>query len=149
MTKSITPKNLVLYADDDADDLQLVQEAFAEYAKDVEVITVADGGQALAWLQRLTDDDPVPCLVILDVNMPVMDGKQVLVRLRRLERFESVPVVLFTTSSLPADKQFAEKYGAGFITKPLNLKQMELITEEFIGHCVEEVRKKIRRGEGQ
>ena len=148
MTKSIQPRNLVLYADDDADDLQLVQEAFAEYAKDVEVVTVTDGGQALHWLQHLSDDDPTPCLIILDVNMPVLDGKQALVRLRQLERYEAVPVVLFTTSSLPFDKSFAHKHGAGFITKPLNLKQMELITEEFIGHCVEEVRKKIRRTEG-
>lgn len=145
MTKSITPKNIVLYADDDPDDLQLVQEAFAEYAKDVEVITVEDGRQALTYLKSLSDADALPCLIILDVNMPNLDGKQVLSKLRGMERFKEVPVVLFTTSSLPSDKSFATAFNAGFITKPLNLKQMELITDQFIENCVEEVRKKIRR----
>ncbi|MDB5196635.1 MAG: response regulator [Flaviaesturariibacter sp.] len=145
MTKSITPKNIVLYADDDADDLLLVTEAFAHYANDVEVMTVTDGMEALSWLQKLAASDPSPCLIILDVNMPLLDGKQVLVKLRQWEAFANTPVVLFTTSSLPIDKTFAERYGAGFITKPLTLKQMELIIEQFIGHCVEEVQKKIRR----
>ncbi|RYY89608.1 MAG: response regulator [Chitinophagaceae bacterium] len=144
MTKNSTPKNMVLYADDDADDLQLVQDAFSEYAREVEVVTVTDGGQALKFLNGLNEFDPLPCLIILDVNMPVMDGKQVLRELRALERYTDVPVVLFTTSSLPTDKSFAEKYKAGFITKPLHFRQMEQITDEFISHCAEEVRKKIQ-----
>ncbi|MDB5197727.1 MAG: response regulator [Flaviaesturariibacter sp.] len=145
MTQSITPKNIVLYADDDADDLLLVTEAFAHYARDVEVVTVSNGLQALAFLQQITPLDPIPCLIILDINMPLLDGKQVLIKLRQMDLLAQIPVVLFSTSSLPMDKDFARRYGAGFITKPLNLKQMELITEQFISHCAEEVRKKIRR----
>ncbi|GAB4093216.1 response regulator [Flaviaesturariibacter terrae] len=144
MTKSSTPKNIVLYADDDADDLQLVQDAFSEFAREVEVVTVTDGGQALHFLKGLQELDPVPCLIILDVNMPIVDGKQVLRELRTLERYADVPVVLFTTSSLPTDKDFADRYKAGFITKPLHYRQMEQITEDFISHCAEEVRRKIQ-----
>ncbi|HYH14987.1 MAG TPA: response regulator [Flavisolibacter sp.] len=145
MTKSITPKSIVFYADDDPDDLQLVQDSFAQYAKNVEVVTASDGSQALSYLDNLSDLDPTPCLIILDVNMPVFDGKQVLTRLRQKERFEQVPVVLFTTSSQPLDQNFAAKYNAGFITKPLSMHQMEQITDQFIDHCTEEIRKKIRR----
>jgi CheY-like chemotaxis protein len=145
MTKSSTPKNVVLYADDDLDDLDLVQDAFALYTKDVEVITARDGSQALSYLSNLSPYDPTPCLIILDVNMPVLNGKEVLVRLREMERFTEVPVVLFTTSSMPADKSFARSYNAGFVTKPLDLNQMEIITERFIEHCAEEVQKKIRK----
>ena len=145
MTKSITPKNIVFYADDDPDDLQLVQDSFAQYAKNVEVVTATDGSQALSYLDNLSELDPIPCLIILDVNMPVFDGKQVLTRLRQKERFQDVPVVLFTTSSQPLDQHFASRYNAGFITKPLSMHQMEIITDQFIDHCTEEVRKKIRR----
>ncbi len=145
MTKSITPKNIVIYADDDADDLELVQDAFKQYSNDVEVITFFDGEQALSHLQKLNHTDPKPCLIILDVNMPGLSGKEVLVKLREMEAYSSVPVVLFTTSNQPTDKNFALKYGAGFITKPLELKQMEMITDQFIDHCAEEIQKKIRR----
>ncbi|TCZ72819.1 response regulator [Flaviaesturariibacter aridisoli] len=144
MTKTSTPKNIVLYADDDTDDLQLVQDAFSEFTSEVEVVTVSDGGQALHFLQGLNDLDPLPCLIILDVNMPIVDGKQVLRELRTMDRYADVPVVLFTTSSLPTDRSFAEKYKAGFITKPLHYRQMEQITDEFISHCAEEVRRKIQ-----
>lgn len=145
MTKSTTPKNIVLYADDDPDDLQLVQEAFAEYAKNVEVVTMLDGGQMLNYLEKLPEFDPIPCLIILDINMPIVDGKKVLRRIREMDRFESVPVVLFSTSSMPGDKAFASNNKAGFITKPLNVHQMEIITDQFIEHCAEEIRKKIRK----
>ena len=48
MTKSLTPKNIVFYADDDLDDLELVKDAFAQYASDVEVLTATDGSKALS-----------------------------------------------------------------------------------------------------
>ncbi len=145
MTKSISPKNIVLYADDDPDDLELVQEAFTRYSKNVDVITAEDGGQALRRLQDLSEIDMVPCLIILDINMPILGGKEVLMHLREHEKFSSVPVVLFTTSNTPIDKQFAKKHNAGFITKPLEIKQMEIITEQFIDSCTEEIQRKIRR----
>lgn len=145
MTKSIPPKNIVLYADDDIDDLQLVQEAFSNYSSNVEVITVTDGTEVLSYLQGLSDFDPSPCLVILDINMPRMSGKETLMKLRQLERFETVPVMLFTTSSMPMDMAFASRYKAGFLTKPIDVRQMDKITSQFIDHCSEGVRKNIRR----
>lgn len=145
MTKYLAPKNTVVYADDDPDDVELVDDAFKQFANNVELVSFSDGGQALSYLRGLTDLDPVPCLVILDVNMPVLNGKETLVRLRQMPRFAEVPVVLFTTSSMPTDKQFAEHHNAGFVTKPLGFEQMEVITREFIDHCSEETRKKLRR----
>ncbi|RYF87137.1 MAG: response regulator [Chitinophagaceae bacterium] len=145
MTKYTTPRNIVVYADDDTDDIELVEDAFRQYTNNVEVITFRDGSQALSHLRNLSDADPVPCLVILDINMPVLNGKETLVKLREMDRYEDVPVVLFTTSSMPIDKSFAQHYKAGFVTKPLGYEQMEMITREFINHCTEETQKKIRR----
>lgn len=145
MTKNIAPKNIVLYADDDTDDIELVEEAFRHFASNVEVLTFQNGSQALSYLKNLSDDDPVPCLIILDINMPVLNGKETLVRLRQLEKYEGVPAVLFTTSSMPLDKAFAQRYNAGFVTKPLSFEQMEIIAKQFINHCTEETQKKIRR----
>ena len=139
------PEHIVLYADDDQDDLTLVQEAFQEFANNVKVITATDGGQAIAHLKLFEEIQISPCLIILDVNMPVMNGKEVLEKLRQMEYFSDTPVVLFTTSSSPADKHIASRFNAGFITKPLNMQQMELIAEDFIEHCSDEIKKKISR----
>ena len=145
MTKSISPRNIVFYADDDIDDLELVKDAFAQYSDNVEVVTVTDGSKALSYLSNLTQNDNLPCLIILDINMPIINGKEVLLRLREMGHLQSVPVVLFTTSSQPIDKSFAKKYNAGFITKPIDVKQMAYIADQFIEHCSDEVKNQIRK----
>ncbi|MCW3075341.1 MAG: response regulator [Flaviaesturariibacter sp.] len=138
-------KHLILYADDDIDDLELVCEAFEQYSDNVEIRTFRDGGQILSYIEQMGDRNPKPCLIILDINMPVINGKDVLKKLRTIKRFDEVPAVLFTTSSMPVDKEFAEKHKAGFITKPLNAKQMERISDQFIEHCTDEIRKNLKK----
>lgn len=145
MTQTTPSKHLVLYADDDKDDITLVEDAFSETADNIELVTAYNGADALNYLYSLTQLDPNPCLIILDVNMPRMDGKETLLRIRQMERFKMIPVVLFTTSSFHQDKHFAEKYNAGFITKPLNTQQMKHITDQFIEHCTDEVKKSLRK----
>jgi len=145
MVKPATPKNIVFYADDDTDDLELVQDAFGRYTNDVEVVTATDGVQALSYLQSLDEYSSAPCLIILDINMPLLNGKDVLLKIKDIPPLVSVPVVLFTTSSSALDKEFAKKYNAGFITKPLDVSQMEIITGLFIDHCSDEVKRKISK----
>lgn len=145
MTKLPSTRNLVLYADDDQDDLLLIEQSFAQYSNNVEVVTFPDGNHTLHFLQKLCDDDTSPCLIILDVNMPGLTGKEILVRIREIPKYKETPVVLFSTSSLPMDKEFALRYDAGFITKPIDIKQMEAVIYAFIDHCDEEIKKKIRK----
>lgn len=145
MTRSISQKNIVVYADDDLDDLELVQEAFTLYARDVDLVSFTDGISALTYLESLSDSESLPCLVILDINMPMLSGRDVLVKIRENNLLESTPVVLFTTSSQPQDRSFALRFNAGCVTKPLDVRQMELITSEFIDHCSDEVKARIRR----
>jgi CheY-like chemotaxis protein len=145
MTKSIPPKHLVLYADDDEDDLQLVREAFDNYATNVEVITFPDGISLLEFLKKRSISDPSPCLIILDINMPILNGKETLKDIRLLEEYNEIPIVLFTTSSLPFDKKYAEKNNAGFITKPLNTEQLAKIAEQFFTFCATTVRENIQK----
>jgi CheY-like chemotaxis protein len=146
MNRFVLPKNIVLYADDDPDDLDLVKDAFTQFAQDVEVLTFENGSEAITYLLRLEEHDPTPCLIILDINMPILNGKDTLVRIRATERFASVPVVLFTTSSQPHDQEFARRHNAGFITKPIEFRQMELIADQFVDHCSEETQRRIRKG---
>jgi len=145
MTKLPTTRNLVLYADDDQDDLTLIEQSFAQYSNNVEVVTFPDGHHTLHFLLELTTEETSPCLIILYVNMPGLSGKEILVRIRELPKYKETPVVLFSTSSLPMDKDFALRYDAGFITKPIDMKQMEAVIYEFIDHCDEEIKKKIRK----
>lgn len=141
----MSAKNIVLYADDDVDDLQLVYDAFSKYSTNVDLITFSDGLQILSYLANLKEEHFSPCLIILDINMPKMDGKEALVKIRDLKRFEDIPAILFTTSSLAKDQEFAQRYNAGFITKPIDYTQMDVIAGKFIEHCSDEIKKNIKR----
>lgn len=145
MTMKMLTKNIVLYADDDADDIQLVREALINLTQNVELITVSDGLEALSFLKNLSKDDPEPCLIILDINMPRMDGKEALMKIRQMTRFEEIPAILFTTSSQARDKDFAEKYKAGFLTKPIDITQMDTIARKFIERCSLKIQEEIRK----
>jgi CheY-like chemotaxis protein len=145
MLKTTTPENIVFYADDDTDDLALVQDAFDRYTNNVKVITAKDGLNAISYLQSLQEHKTSPCLIILDINMPLLNGRDILKKIKEMPHLASVPVVLFSTSSSILDKEFAKKYNAGFVTKPLDVSQMEIITELFVDHCNDEIKRKIRR----
>ena len=140
MSPNKLPRQVVLHADDDPDDVLLVKEAFDTHTANVEVISVRDGTEVLSWLRSLRDTDQKPCLIILDINMPRMDGKETLQRIRTLRAYDHVPVMLFTTSTLRHDEEFARRYNAGFLTKPIDDRQMETIISKFLDHCSEEVR---------
>ena len=139
----MSPKNTVLYADDDTDDLQFIKEAFEHYADTVDLVTVSDGLEAVAYLDNMPQHHQAPCLIILDINMPRMDGKEALKTIRDMKRFKEVPAILFTTSSQHKDKEFAKSYNAGFLTKPIDYKQLDRIAGQLINHCTDEIKKKL------
>jgi CheY-like chemotaxis protein len=141
MATDISGKKVVLYADDDADDIQFVADAFKRYSKDVELVTVSDGMQALSFLTAIEPKDPPPCLIILDINMPKLNGKEALIQIRQIKRFRHIPAILFTTSSQSRDKEFADKYNAGFLTKPIDFSQVDVAVYTFMRHCTDEISK--------
>ncbi len=141
MTTLADKKNLIFYADDDLDDLQLVEEAFSKYSQNIKLETANDGMEAISYLKQMQYDQITPCLIILDINMPRLDGREALLKIRQMDHLENVPVILFSTSSHPSDKAFANTYNAGFITKPIDYTQLESIINTFIDHCTDDIQK--------
>ena len=139
---STETRHTILYVEDDLDDLFIVQQAFESYNDSIAVVHAHNGFTALEYLQQLYTSDVLPCLIILDMNMPGMDGRETLIRIRQSEEFKNIPVVVFTTSSHKADKDFAEKWGADFITKPLVYKELEALAKTFVSKCNFEISKR-------
>jgi CheY-like chemotaxis protein len=126
------------------DDIQLVSEAFQTYRANVDVINFPNGSELLRFVRGL-EDNFLPCLIILDINMPILNGKECLVKIREDERFSNVPVILFTTSSQQRDIDFALSYNARLITKPIHERQMMKIADIFLEHCGSTERESIQR----
>ena len=109
----------ILLVEDSQADAILIQEALRQAAVDNEVERVTDGEAALA---RLRSDDPLPGLMLLDLNLPRMDGRAVLAEVKSDPRLREIPVIVLTTSSAPADIAFAYGHHANsYVRKPLGL----------------------------
>lgn len=130
-----TSKHTILYVEDDLDDLFIVQQAFEKYDSSINVVHAQNGIRAFEYLNQYQYSGPLPCLIILDMNMPGMDGRETLIRIRGSKVFSAIPVVLFTTSSMQHDKDFAANWGAEFITKPLVYPELEKLVEAFVHKC--------------
>src|SRR5438067_13530721 len=114
---------LLLVEDDDD-----VRDAIAGSLRD-EGYVVAEAGNgrlALEWLQRNAD----PCLVLLDLWMPVMSGMELREKMAQDPRLAAVPLVVVTAAG--DGKARAEEMGAiGYLRKPLDLKDLLATVERY------------------
>jgi len=105
------------------DDEKVQREALAGFLrkKDYKIIQANSAIQAIDFLKSQTID-----LVLTDLRMPEMDGTQLLVEIKKIN--PQVQVVLMTAYGTIETAIEAMKNGAAdFITKPVDLKQLEII----------------------
>ena len=114
----------LLLVEDDAD----VRDAIAATLRDEGyVVAEAENGRlARGWLQRNSD----PCLVLLDLWMPVMSGMELRERMVQDPRLAALPLVV--VSAAGDGKARAEEMGAiGYLRKPLDLQDLLATVERY------------------
>jgi CheY-like chemotaxis protein len=99
------------------------------------VVEAKNGVEACQFLREAKITGTLPCLVILDINMPLMNGKETLKEIKKDEMLKSLPVVFFTTSSNPRDQSFSTEYGVEFITKPPNYDLIVATIKDILSRC--------------
>lgn len=126
----------IILADDDADDRTIVQDAM-ELLDAPDIMMFAENGEKLLdLLQKNFTELSFPSLVVLDLNMPKMNGTQTLSRLKNHEQFKHIPVIIYSTSINPVEKEKCLLLGAhSFITKPLSYKQSIETAQTFLKFC--------------
>ena len=100
---------LIIYADDDPEDVETFCDAIKAISDTIKCIWAKDGKEMLEILDSLV---VLPDYVFLDINMPNVNGKECLRNIRADKRFRPIPVVIYTTSSRPADREELKQLGA-------------------------------------
>jgi CheY-like chemotaxis protein len=129
-------RQIVLCVDDDPDDQMMVLDTILELDASVRVASALNGVEAMSFLEGAKQRNELPCLVIMDINMPLMDGKEALTLIKKDDVLRSVPVVLFTTSSSALDKSFAALHDVELITKPIRHNELYLSVQRLLSKCV-------------
>jgi CheY-like chemotaxis protein len=130
-----TTTRTILCVDDDSDDRDLVCNVIQKLDPSIVFIHAENGLVAHKILSQAKLKNEFPCLIILDINMPLMDGKQTLVRIKKDPDLTKIPIVMFSTSSSALDKAFCSQYGVELVTKPAKLATVYSEVEKLLSHC--------------
>jgi len=110
-------ENVILLVEDCSEDASLLQIAFKRWGITNPIIVVSDGERALEYLggegkYKDRQEFPLPCLALLDLNLPQMSGFDVLQWVRGRPAFASFPVVVLSGTKDPTHFDKAHKLGA-------------------------------------
>jgi chemotaxis family two-component system response regulator Rcp1 len=95
----------VLLVEDNPGDVRLAREAFRDANLPLHLYVATDGVEAMAMLKHegTHAQQPLPDLILLDLNLPRMDGQAVLARIKEDQSLKMIPTLILTTSEAEAD----------------------------------------------
>lgn len=133
-----TRKPQVLLVEDDDGDVMLVEEGFSAAGLDVDLHRVENGVLCLKFLRRQAPFDhvPVPDLILLDLNMPVMSGHEVLEEMANDPALHTLRVVVLTTSAEERDVVAAYRSigCSSYVQKPIGFSNLVTAISDIGGY---------------
>lgn len=129
-------KQKIFIVEDDPDDIDIMREAFNAVADDnYELQIVQRGDEAIRVLNALPDEQ-LPCLIVLDYNMPGLTGAEVLEVICHQERYIDIPKFILSTSASNHHIQRCLEAGASkYFVKPPMFDMYIPIIEEMLQAC--------------
>lgn len=119
-----TEKHILMIEDNEGDVL-LAKEALSNSKVPLKISVARDGAAGIEFLesQMQQENSQLPDLILLDINLPKKTGHEVLEFIKTHLVFKKIPVVMLSTSSLPADISSSYAMHANsFVTKPVDLE---------------------------
>jgi len=119
MNMSNKDKVIIIMADDQESDREILRLAFERANLDVGRLILVENGTEL--MSKLSSEElkNVPVLILLDLDMPRKNGYQALKEIKEQDDTKRIPVVIWTTSSRQEDINECYALGANsYIVKP-------------------------------
>jgi len=113
----------ILVVDDDDSIRETLTEILSDQGYDA--VGIENGREALTYL----DGKAVPCLILLDLMMPVMDGWQFLRERQKSERLQRIPVVVVTAAASPDRAALA--LATAVLPKPVPFEELFRLIADY------------------
>ena len=116
--------DVILYAEDDENDVFLMQHAFRKAGIENRLEIVGDGQAAIDYLEGVNEFAdrhrfPFPKLLLLDLKLPLLSGLDVLKWIRASPKCCTLPVIMLTSSNQDSDIHRAYILGVNsYLVKP-------------------------------
>ena len=122
-----TDAQTLLLVEDNPDDEELTIRGLKRANLKNPIDVARDGQGAIDYLLGTDEEqpaNPLPAVVLLDLNLPRVGGLEVLKRIRAEQRTRRVPVVILTSSS--EDRDLINGYDLGansYVRKPIQFEE--------------------------
>ena len=113
----------ILLVEDNPDDQDMTRLALNKLARPVDLLIANDGLEALEKLEAMhqISVDELPDLVLVDLSMPRLNGLDLIKAVRKNPSLALLPLIVFTTSTAPADLRNCYLAGCNSYTiKPMD-----------------------------
>ncbi len=131
ISKKIRAVSYILVADDDADDQELIQDAFSDNEIVLDKLRFVDDGEEL--IHFLENAEILPSIILLDLNMPRKSGREALAEIKQNPTLKHIPVIMFTTSDSEVDIKECHMIGCNaYLTKPNNYIDLVSLMKDLI-----------------
>ncbi|QDW21462.1 response regulator [Flavobacterium sp. KBS0721] len=122
----------ILLTDDDEDDRDFFAEALEDLDLDYPIEFCKNG---VELLDRLYDANlPIPDIIFLDLNMPILSGFETLQQIRENDKFKDIPVIAIYSTSATVDG-IKSTFGLGanaYVVKPLAFNDLKILLKKVI-----------------
>jgi two-component system, sensor histidine kinase and response regulator len=119
-------KRVVLYIEDNASNLRLIEQIMAEQ-HDAELITAMEGRLGVDLARK-----HLPQLILLDLHLPDIPGWEVLGRLKADATTRNIPVVVISADATAGQiKKLLSTGASAYLTKPLDIDQFMSAFDKF------------------
>lgn len=128
MTKMGIENKPILLVEDDEIDIMTVKRAVKTLKVPNPLHLAANGEEALDYLEN--NEDNLPGIILLDINMPRMNGIEFLNIIKKDERFLRIPTIILTTSKEHQDRyESFNLNAAGYMVKPVMFDEFVKVIE--------------------
>ena len=122
--------NTILCVDDDPITLMLCKMVINKASFSNEIITAKNGEEALNHF-KTSNTGPIPQLIFLDLNMPVMGGWEFLDAFCTADysEYHNIKVIILSSTIDPEDLKKAKKYPMvlDFLSKPISKEMLDYV----------------------
>jgi len=125
----------IFLAEDDIDDQEFLTEALHTIDENVTIHIEKSGDKALGYLESLSESQ-LPCLIVLDYNLPLVSCHQILQNIQHTERYKNVVKVVWSTSNSPHyEKACIDSGAAAYFVKPADIAGIRTLAEKMLELC--------------
>jgi len=125
------PREYILLAEDDEDDVEMLRSFLNEIPETPEIIVLNKGDKVISFFESLPENQ-LPRLIILDYNLPSISGFEILSALAEDKKYLSVPKIIWSTSNSSLyESQCLAKGAVAYFVKPSDLTGFQVLVQKL------------------